>query len=51
MSDQRSDCCADLEIDDLTRIWGSENESHKCMECGATYSWDGTMMTAGYLAD
>lgn len=42
----REECCRDVDVTDLERSYRSEREDYRCPECGAGYSWDGTMVTA-----
>lgn len=40
---QRPDCCADVPIEELERVYGDQIADRKCPDCGATYRWDGTL--------
>lgn len=42
---EREDCCCDVEVNDLETIYGSDRADYQCPTCGATYTWDGEMVT------
>lgn len=42
---EREDCCANVEASGLERVYGSKKGEYQCSTCGATYSWDGDMIT------
>lgn len=42
----REECCRDVDVTDLESSYGDRHEDFHCPDCGAGYSWDGSMVSA-----
>lgn len=42
---EREECCRSVDVKELDTCYDGRGQDYKCPDCGATYSWDGTMAT------
>ena len=40
---EREECCRGVDVKELDTCYEGRTKDYKCPDCGATYSWDGTM--------